>query len=69
MYQVLTGPAGDGSIAAVSDRAQDTLVRKLLPPLSPILLGLVAAKDHEKEQSHVISNQAKENRNRPEIIH
>ncbi len=52
MYQALTGPAGDGSIAANSDTPPSLLVRTVLPPLSPILLGLVAAKNHERETSH-----------------
>jgi hypothetical protein len=49
MYQALTGPAGDGSIAVDSDTIMATFVREVLPPLSPILLGIVAAKNHEKE--------------------
>ena len=52
MYQAIPASAGDGIAVAAISQYQHPLVRELLPPLSPILLGLVAAKNYEREEAH-----------------
>ena len=52
MYQAFSPSAGDGIAAASGKEFHLPTVRNLLPPLSPILLGLVAAKYHEQEEAH-----------------
>ena len=51
MHQAHPGHAGDGSLAAASDKAFIPLARTVLPPLSPFLLKYVAAKDVAKQKT------------------